>query len=311
VSKSKRTIQAVIALLSGLFAIFINPGMVDATVNKFLMGMTNKGADPMPAAAALRLFVSFTWRGVEVMAGIALLLAAYGFLKNKKWAFPLALVSLATMPIGSFYTSSFAGYMVRKHAYASSFNAFVVGLIAFWLLIILEKRGKEMWGMIIPLTLLGMIGTQAFAFSEHGLRGIFQAGGFQAGLTASIKDPSIGILRYSGPIMAMVLVTLFLAIYYIAAEKEKGWWLALVAGIGMAVAAIPVHFARPKASFSLSGSSAFAQGQAVKAAGTPSIFTSVYFLGGMLGVLLVIVLLIPFFKNQLLPQSQEQEADAE
>ncbi len=296
---SSRLAQAIIALLSGLFAIFINPGMVDKTVNMFLMGMTKKGTVPMGAVPALRLFVSFTWRGVEVFAGIALLFAAYGFLKEKKWAFPLALVSLATMPIGSFYTSSFAGYMVRKHAYAPSFTAFIVGLVAFWLLIILEKRGKEMWGMFVPLTLLGMIGTQAFAFSEHGLRGIFQNGGIQAGLTTSITDPSVGILRYSGPIMAMVLVTLFIAIYQIAAQKELGWWLAMLAGLGMAIAAIPVHFARPKASFSLAGSSAFAEGQAVKAAGNPSIFTSVYFLGGMLGILLVIVLLIPFFRDQL------------
>ena len=305
--RSTRSIQAAIALLAGLFAIFINPGLVDKTVNMFLMGMTKKGTVPMPAAPALRLFVSFTWRGVEVFAGIALLLAAYGFLKDKKWAFPLALVSLATMPIGSFYTSSFAGYMVRKHAYAPSFNAFIVGLVAFWLLIILEKRGKKMWAMMITLTLLGMIGTQAFAFSEHGLRGIFQNGGFQAGLTASLKDPSIGILRYSGPIMAMVLITLFIAIYQIAAEKETGWWLALVAGLGMAIAAVPVHFARPKASFSLAGSNAFAAGQAVKGAATPSIFTSVYFLGGMLGLLLVIVLFIPFIREQL--TSEESQVD--
>jgi len=297
----KRLLKAAIALFSGLFAIFINPGLVDATVNKFLMGMTHKGADPMGAVPAVRLFVSFTWRGVEVMAGIALLFAAYGFLKDKKWAFPVALVSLATLPIGSFYTSSFAGYMVRKHAYAPAFTAFIVGLLAFWALIVLEKRGKEMWAMIVPLTLLGMIGTQAFAFAEHGLRGIFQNGGFQAGLTASVKNPSVGILRYSGPIMAMVLLTLFLAIYFIASKKELGWWLAMAAGLGMAVAAIPVHFARPKASFSLAGSKAFAAGAAVKGAGTPSIFTSVYFLGGMLGVLLVIVLLIPFFRDQLAP----------
>jgi hypothetical protein len=301
---TSRFIQAVIALLSGLFAIVINPGLVDVTVNKFLMGMTEKGTAPMGAVPALRLFVSFTWRGVEVFAGIALLLAAYGFIKNRKWAFPMALVSLATMPIGSFYISSFAGYMVRKHTYAPSFTAFIVGLLAFWLLIILEKKGKEMWALMVPLTLLGMIGTQAFAFSEHGLRGLFQAG-----LTASIQDPSVGILRYSGPIMAMVLLTLFAAIYYIAAQKKLGWWLGLVVGLGMAIAAIPVHFARPKASFSLAGSSAFAEGAAVKGAATPSIFTSVYFLGGMLGLLLVVVLLIPFFKNRLLLQIQEDSVE--
>ncbi len=296
---SSRIIQATIATLAGLFAIFINPGQVDATVNKFLMGMTQKGTVEMGALPTLRMFVSFTWRGVEVFAGIALLIAAYAFITNQKWAFPLSLISLATMPIGSFYTSSFAGYMVKNKVFAPSFTAFIVGLVAFWALIIVEKRGKEMWALFIPLTLLGMIGTQAFAFSEHGLRGLYQAG-----KTASITDPAVGILRYSGPLMAMVLVALFVAIYHLAANKESGWWLSLLAGMGMAVAAFPVHFARPKASFSLAGTAAFAEGPGVVGAATPSIFTSVYFLGGALGVILIIVLLMPFFRNQLMPKQK-------
>lgn len=299
---TSRIIQAVIATLAGLFAIFINPGQVDVTVNKFLMGMTQKATVEMAAVPTIRLFVSFTWRGIEVYAGIILLLAAYGFIKNYKWAFPLALVSLATMPIGSFYTSSFAGYMVKNKVFAPSFTAFVVGLVAFWILIIAEKRGKELWAYLVPLTLLGMVGTQAFAFAEHGLRGLYMAG-----KTASIIDPAVGILRYSGPIMAMVLVTLFIAIYQIAAKKESGWWLAMLAGMGMAVAAFPVHFARPKASFSLAGTDAFAAGPGVVGAGTPSPFTSVYFLAGTLGVLLVVVLLIPFFKNTLMPNPELSE----
>ncbi|OQY27636.1 MAG: hypothetical protein B6243_12835 [Anaerolineaceae bacterium 4572_5.2] len=76
----------------------------------------------------------------------------------------------------------------------------------------------------------------------------------------------------------------------------------MVVGAGMAVAAYPVHFARPKASFSLAGTEAFAEGAKVVGAGTPSIFTSVYFLGGTLGALLVIVMLIPFFKNQFVSE---------
>jgi hypothetical protein len=61
----------------------------------------------------------------------------------------------------------------------------------------------------------------------------------------------------------------------------------------MAVGAFPVHFARPKASMALPGTA------------EPSIFTSTYFLGGMLGVLLVVVLLIPFFKNQFMGTATE------
>jgi len=295
-SRTLRMIQAAIVALVGLFLIFINPGLVDGTVNKFLKGMTEGATVPMNPVASLRMYVSFGWLGITVIAGVVLLLVAYAFLKDKKWAFPVALVSLATLPIGSFYVSSFAGYMVRKKVFAPSFYAFVVGLLAFWVLILLAKKGKEKWAMFVPLTLLGMIGTQAFAFSEHGLRGLYMAG-----KTASIMDPSVAILRYSQPIMFIVLITLFLAIYQLASNKEAGWWLSLLAGAGMAVAAFPVHFARPKASFSLAGTEAFAEGAKVVGAGTPSIFTSVYFLGGALGVLLFIVMLIPFFKNQFVP----------
>ena len=293
-----RKIQAAIVAVVGLFLIFINPGLVTANTNMFLKGMTDGATAPMNPVVSLRSTVSFGWLGITVYAGVVLLVAVvYGFLKNKDWAFPTALVSLATLPIGSFYVSSFAGFMVRKKVFAPSFYAFVVGLLAFWALILLEKKGKELWALFVPLTFLGMIGTQAFAFAEHGLRGLYQGG-----KTEAIIDPTIGILRFSQPIMVMVLITLLFAIYYLAMKKEAGWWLSMFSGAAMAVAAYSVHFARPKASFSLKGTEAFAPGAAVVGAGTPSIFTSVYFLGGTLGVLLIIVLLIPFFKNQFISE---------
>ncbi|MCP5064509.1 MAG: hypothetical protein GY936_18885 [Ignavibacteriae bacterium] len=117
------------------------------------------------------------------------------------------------------------------------------------------------------------------------------------GKTASILDPSIGILRYSQPIMFISLIFIFLAIYNLAAKKEAGWWFSLIAGLGAAAAAFPVHFARPKASFSVTGADAFAKGAKVVGAGTPSMFTSVYFLGGLLASIFVVVMLIPYFKN--------------
>ena len=294
-----RKIQAAIVAAVGLFLIFINPALVTGNTNMFLKGMTEGATAPMNPVVSLRSTVSFGWLGATVYAGIVLLVAVvYGFLKNKKWAFPTALVSLAVLPIGSFYVSSFAGFMVRKKVFAPSFYAFVVGLVAFWAIILLEKKGKEMWALFAPLTFLGMVGVQAFAFSEHGLRGYYQGGKTQA-----IVDPTIGILRFSQPIMVMVLITVFYAIYQIAMKSEKGWWASLFAGVAMAFSAYSVHFARPKASFSLTaGTDAFAPGAAVVGAGTPSIFTSVYFLGGTLGVLLVAVLLIPFVKSQFVSE---------
>ncbi len=296
-SSTNQKIQAAIAFLVGIFLIFINPSLVTKTVNMFLKGITKGASMPMNPIGSLRLQVSFGWLGLTVIAGIVLLLVAYAFLKDKKWAFPVALTSLAILPVGSFYVSSFAGYMVKKGAFAPSFTAFIVGLVAFWAIILLEKKGKDLWPTFIPLTLLGMFGTQVFAFSEHGLRGLYQGG-----KTASILDPTIGILRYSQPIMFISLIFIFLAIYYLASKTEKGWWFSLVAGLGAAIAAFPVHFARPKASFSVAGADAFEKGAKVVGAGTPSMFTSVYFLGGLLATIFVIVMLIPYFKNYYMPK---------
>jgi len=280
---NKRTIMITIAVLVGLMLILFASGMVDATQDKLLNKMTKGATVEMGAVPSLRMYISSTWRGIEVVAGIVLLVMAYAMSKGKKWAYPIALTSFATLPIGSFYIS--LAYMVKTRSYAPAFTCFIVGLLAFWAYIILEKKGKEMWGMLIPMTLLGMVGTQSFAFAEHGLRGLWSAG-----KTASLTDPAVAILRYSGPIMAIVVFLVFAAIYKMAEGKEAGWWIALVAGLSMAIGAYPVHFARPKASIVLPGTAA------------PSIFTSTYFLGSTLGVLLVIVLLLPYFKNQFVTE---------
>ncbi len=283
--KNSRTIMIVIAVLVGLMLVFMASGMIDATQDKLLNKMTEGATIEMGAVPSLRMYVSSTWRGVEVVAGIVLLVTAYALYLDKKWAFPVAMTSFAALPIGSFYIS--LAYMVKTRAYAPAFTTFTVGLLAFWAFIFLEKKGKEAWTLFVPLTLMGMIGTQAFSFAEHGLRGLLPD------KTASLINPAVAILRYSGPIMAITVFLLFVAIYQLAAGKEAGWWVALVAGLSMAVGAFPVHFARPKASMALPGTA------------EPSIFTSTYFLGGMLGVLLVVVLLIPFFKNQLMDTGTE------
>ncbi|MFZ5922959.1 MAG: hypothetical protein ACOYY3_18090 [Chloroflexota bacterium] len=278
---TSRTIKAAIAALTGLFLVFFNPGLVDATVNKLLLGLTENGSVAMGSVPALRMYVSSYWRGLEVIVGAALIAMAIAFYMGKKWAFPISMVALAIVPVGSFYTGLL--FMVKTKSLPPAWIAFIIGLLAFWAMLFLEKKEKP-WAFFVPLTILGMIGTQAFAFAEHGLRGIFPD------LTASVTDPTIGVLRFSGPIMAFLVPILLFSIWALSAGKESGWWASLVVGFSMAVASFPVHFARPKASMALPGTA------------EASIFTSTYFLGGALGVILVVVMLIPYFKNQFVSQ---------
>jgi hypothetical protein len=71
-------------------------------------------------------------------------------------------------------------------------------------------------------------------------------------------------------------------------RKESGWYLALLAGLMMAIGAFPAHYLRPPSA-------------SLVPAGTlaPSIFTSTYWMAGAQGIVLVILLLIPFFKENL------------
>ena len=95
-NEATRKIQAAIVAAVGLFLIFINPKLVTANTNMFLKSMTEGATAPMNPVVSLRSTVSFGWLGATVYAGVVLLVAVvYGFLKNKKWAFPTALVSLA------------------------------------------------------------------------------------------------------------------------------------------------------------------------------------------------------------------------
>jgi hypothetical protein len=109
---------------------------------------------------------------------------------------------------------------------------------------------------------------------------------------AALLDPTAAILRHTGPLMFIVFILSALAIWKLAQRKESGWYLALLSGLVMAIGAFPVHYLRPSASLVPKGTLA------------PSVFTSAYWMAGAQGVILVILLLIPFFKDRLFDEAE-------
>lgn len=104
----------------------------------------------------------------------------------------------------------------------------------------------------------------------------------------ALLDPAAAVLRRTGPVMFLVVIFAGLAIWKLAQRKESGWYMALLTGLMMVFGAFPAHYARPLVA-SLVPADTLA----------PSIFTSTYWMAGAQGVILVVLLLIPFFKDRL------------
>ncbi len=244
------------------------------------MGMIKK-SERLMKMVSLRMYISSYWRGLEVFGGLFLLLIVYALYRREKWAFPTMVTIMALAPVGGFYIS-LAGAVFFKEA--AGFMPFGISLVAFWAVVAIGQDNiKNIIVYLVVLTLLGMIGTDAFSFAEHGIRGILAMP-----YAATATDPAQAILRYGGPIALYTVIAVFFAIYKLAAKSPAGWWFAVQAGLGIMVVGFPIDWLRHKDSFLIFGLS-----------------LSTYLIGALLGLVLVILLLLPWFKNVLLPAPSE------
>lgn len=239
--------------------------------------MTKKSARLMKMVS-LRMYLSSYWKGLVVFGGLILILLVFAMRRNEPWAFPSMVTILSLPSIGGFYIS-LAGAVF--FGVAAGFVPFVIGLIFFWAVVLIGfDSTKEKIIYFIVFTLLGMIGTDAFSFAEHGIRGILAMP-----YAATATDPAQSILRFSGPIALLTLIAVLTAIYKLAARKPIGWYFAMLSGMGIITLGFPVDWLRPKDSFFIFG-----------------LKLSTYFFGGVLGLILVVILLLPYFKRELLPE---------
>ncbi len=243
-------------------------------------GMIKK-SERLMKMVSLRMYISSYWRGLEVFGGLFLLLTIYALYRKEQWAFPAMVTIMALAPIGGFYISLAGAVFFKEPA---GFIPFGIGLIAFWAVIAIGyDNTKDKIIYLVVLTLLGMIGTDAFSFAEHGIRGILEMP-----YAATVTDPAQTILRYGGPIALYTAISVLLAIYKLAAKSPAGWWFSVQASLGIMVVGFPIDYLRSKDSFFIFGLS-----------------LSTYFVGAILGLILLVILLLPYFKKTLLPAPSE------
>jgi len=286
--ESNRTIlgvMAAIALLMGLYLVFIAPNLFDTTMNTLILKQSKQTTN-LTAGHLSRFYVGSMYSGIEMLAGLALIAISVALYQGKKWAWPLAMLLLSIPAMVNGYIG--LGWLENLKKFPPAYITFFLSLIAFWVMLLLKKNdGKTKTSLFVVFTLLGMLGAQGFMLFPHALRVILKSP------ADALLNPANAVLRRTGPIMFLVVVLAGLAIWKLAQRKGSGWYLALLTGLMMIIGAFPAHYARPLVA-SLVPKNTLAA----------SVFTSTYWMAGAQGVILVILLLIPFFKDRLYDKAE-------
>ena len=278
-------IMAGIALVVGLFIVFVSPGLFDSTMSQLIMKQS-KQATNLTAGHLSRLYVGSFYSGVEMLVGLALVAISAALFTEKKWSWPVAMVLLAVPAMVNGYIG--LGWLENLKRFPPAYITFFLSLVAFWVMIFLSETEKKAKGiMFVVYTLLGMLGAQGFMLFPHALRVILKSP------ADALLKPANGVLLRTGPIMFLVVVLAGLAIYNLSQRKVAGYYQALLTGLMMIFGSFPAHYARPLvASLVPKGTLA------------ASVFTSTYWMAGAQGVLLVVLLCIPLFKSRLVDEQE-------
>ncbi len=279
-------IMAGIVLIVGIFIVFVAPGLFDSTMDQLILKQS-KQATNITAGHLSRLYVGSIYSGVEMLVGLALIAISIALYASKKWAWPAAMVLLSIPAIANGYIG--LGWLENLKKFPPAYITFFLSLIAFWAMLFLKENDKKTKNaMFWVFTLLGMLGAQGFMLFPHALRVILKSP------ADALLNPANSILRRTGPIMFLIVIFAALAIWKLAERKESGWYLALLTGLMMAIGAFPAHYARP-----------LVASLAPKGTLAPSVFTSTYWMAGLQGIILVVLLLLPAFKTALYDEEVE------
>lgn len=275
----------VIAVLVGLYLVLIAPGFFDETMSTLILKQSKQGTQ-LTAGPISRLYIGSLYSGVEILIGLALIALALPLYRRQEWAWPATLALLSVPVMANAYVG--LGWLENLKQFPPAYVTFFLCLIAFWAVLLLrDSAGKSKGILFWILTLLGMLGAQGFMLFPHAVRVILKDP------ASSLKDPAVAVLLRTGPLMFLIFIFSVLAIWRIAQNKRIGWYLALLTALMTVVGSFPAHYARPLvASLVPSGTL------------PASIFTSTYWMAGAQGVLLVILLLLPAVRAQLLEKPE-------
>jgi hypothetical protein len=271
---SRRARQAIVILivLYGIFIVtagtFLVQSNLDAILERVVPKIVKEPSFEM-TATLLPIFF-FIMRGVNFVAAVTLVVMAFPFWKGEDWPWPVILSSLSFPTMFGVLIN--LPYIVQYGRPSAGGFILVFGLLVFVVVLLLKQGSKiEKWARLFTFTLLGMTAGHINVLVLHSLKNLIVSPD-----RPYFIDIKTTVYGYEGPLNFIAVILCIVAIPLLAARKHAGWWLALIAGITVVLANYPTHFIRLE--------------------------TSDFFVGGSLGLGLVISLLIPAFRGSLLQE---------
>lgn len=216
------------------------------------------------------------WMGLGVVGAFVVLVIARAYYRGEQWARGVALLSFAMPSMGGAYMlvpainfTGFGTYVIYSMIIA------LLGLIPYFTILLAEKSDamQKVVNFFVFL-FLGVQGAHSFANGHAALRVQWMHP------ARPVWAPGTWVLWLGPQTMWWGTIALILAILYLGNRKKAGWYLALVGGLVTLFTNAWIHLVR----------------------GT----TSDYILGASLGLIIVVLAMLPAFKQRLFDQPAEK-----
>ncbi len=285
---TQRRIAAAIAVLMGLFLIFVAPYRTLANLNPCLRNLIEvwqvaepNGVWDTPVPILTATF--HIWMALFVFAGAVLLVIAKDILAGKPWARPLALALLALPSIGGF--SFFIPWIVLvvrqpngKNPAAGPAPGLLImglGLIAYFAILLLEKADlKTRLAQILLFGWLGVAGGMVYMNAQHGVR-YFMANPSKPYFDPQFSHPELFL---GGYVLYASTALFIIAIGLLAARHPLGWYAGAAGALMTAAVMLMVYIDRSQA-----GASGAVE----------------WLRGAMISAVTLVMLLLPWFREHV------------
>ena len=277
------TLMVIAAIIMIAVIPFIGFDMVNPIVKAQQARIEKFTAENNPQAPLLAYtvwLVSFFfpfWSTMSLIGGIILLVIALPFYRGERWTRGLALLCLAIPSIGGAYMivpwMNFIGS--AKGGFPPAVIIMAVGLIPYFVILLAEKvDATQKVVEFLVFLMLGVTAAENFANGHAAYRILF-------GHPARPLFAEGIAITYFGWLALWVGMALCIAAIYLLGEKKiSGWYAGLIGGLITLVASGATHYVRHA--------------------------TNDYLYGALMGLSIVVMLVIPVFKQRLLEMSVEE-----
>ena len=279
------TLVVIAALLMIAVIPFIGFDMVNpivkaqqARIEKF----TAEGNPQAPLLAYTVWLVSFFfpfWSTMSLIAGIVLLVIALPLYRGERWTRGLALLCLAVPAIGGAYMIvPWMNFIGSAHGgFPPAVAMMTIGLIPYFAILLAEKVDvTQKIVEFLVFLMLGVTAAENFANGHAAFRILF---GHPA---RPLFAEGIAITFFGWLSLWVGMGLCIAAIYLLGEKKISGWYAGLIGGLVTLVGSGATHYVRHA--------------------------TNDYLYGALMGLSIVVMLVIPVFKQRLVDTTADETA---